>query len=70
MLPLDLLRCPVTRSTLTLSDDGQTLTADAPEGRGLRYPVRDGIPVLLPEEATLPEGYDTLNAFRDEHGLG
>ena len=68
-LPLDLLCCPITRSKLTLSDDGLTLTATAPEGLGLRYPIRDGIPVLLPEEATLPDGYDTLEAFQGEFGV-
>jgi len=31
---------------------------------GLRYPIRDGIPVMLPEEATLPEGVATLDEFK------
>ena len=31
---------------------------------GLRYPVRDGIPVMLVEEAKLPEGIESLEAFK------
>ena len=73
-LPLDILRCPVSRSRLTLSDDGTTLTATAPveDGthHGLRYRVDNGIPVLLPEEATLPDGYATLDDFKARHGFG
>ncbi len=33
--------------------DGEELVCT---GCGLRYPVRDGIPVMLPEEARRPEG--------------
>lgn len=56
---LALLRCPVTRSKLRL--DGDTLVAEI---GGLRYPIRDGIPVMLPEEAVLPEGIPSLDAFK------
>jgi hypothetical protein len=56
---LELLRCPVTRSTLR--QDGDWLIADV---GGLRYPVRDGIPVMLPEEAQLPAGIASLDDFR------
>ena len=72
-LPLDILRCPVTQSSLSLSEDGQMLTAAEPveDGRshGLRYRVDHGIPVLLPEEALLPEGYASLSEFKARHGL-
>lgn len=56
---LALLRCPVTRSKLRL--DGNMLVAEI---GGLRYPIRDGIPVMLPEEAVLPDGIASLDAFK------
>jgi uncharacterized protein YbaR (Trm112 family) len=31
---------------------------------GLEFPVRDGIPVMLAEEAKLPEGVATLEEFK------
>ena len=62
---LAILRCPLTRSPLR--QEGDTLVAEKPEGAGLRYPIRDGIPVLLMEEATLPEGVDSLDAFKAKH---
>lgn len=58
---LDLLVCPMTRSALKL--EGQELVATV---GGLRYPIRDGIPVLLIEEAVLPQGVKDLEAFRSK----
>ena len=62
---LAILRCPLTRSEL--HQQGNELIAAKPEGAGLRYPIRDGIPVLLMEEAALPEGVDSLEAFKAKH---
>ncbi len=62
---LTILRCPLTRSTL--SQEGDWLVAAEPEGSGLRYPIRDGIPVLLVDEAALPEGVDSLAAFKERY---
>jgi uncharacterized protein YbaR (Trm112 family) len=45
---LALLVCPVTRTPLRWDADAQELVSDA---AGLAYPVRDGVPVLLVEEA-------------------
>lgn len=45
---LELLVCPVTRGPLTLNEDKQELVS---EKAGLAYPIRDGVPVMLPEEA-------------------
>ena len=58
---LAILRCPLTRSKLR--QEGDFLIAEA---GGLAYPVRDGIPVMLVEEATLPEGVATLDAFKEK----
>ena len=59
---LAILRCPVTRSVLR--QEGDFLVA---ETGGLRYPVRDGIPVMLPEEAQLPPGVASLDAFKQQY---
>jgi uncharacterized protein YbaR (Trm112 family) len=56
---LDLLRCPLTGSRLR--HEGDFLVAE--EG-GLAYPVRDGFPVMLIEEARLPAGVESLDALR------
>ncbi|MEX0746328.1 MAG: Trm112 family protein [Phycisphaeraceae bacterium] len=59
---LEILVCPLTRSKLRL--EGDELVAEQPEGAGLRYPIRQGVPVLLAEEATLPDGVADLDAFK------
>ena len=58
---LEILRCPLTRSPLR--QDGDFLVAEV---GGLAYPVRDGIPVMLIEEARLPAGVESLDAFRQK----
>lgn len=45
---LEILVCPVTRGPLTYDRDAQELIS---RSAGLAYPVRDGIPIMLPEEA-------------------
>jgi uncharacterized protein YbaR (Trm112 family) len=42
------LVCPVTRTPLRWDAERQELVSDA---AGLAYPVRDGVPVMLVEEA-------------------
>ena len=61
---LNILRCPLTRSPLRL--EGDVLVA---ERGGLRYPIRNGIPVLLVEEAGLPEGIASLDELKKQLGL-
>ena len=56
---LAMLRCPLTRSPLRV--EGQFLVAEV---GGLRYPIRDGFPVMLIEEAKLPAGIATLDEFK------
>ena len=45
---LDILVCPVTKAPLVWDADRQELLCKASR---LAYPVRDGIPVMLEEEA-------------------
>ncbi|MBI3171145.1 MAG: Trm112 family protein [Hydrocarboniphaga effusa] len=45
---LDILVCPVTKAPLVWDADKQELLCKASR---LAYPVRDGIPVMLEEEA-------------------
>ncbi len=45
---LEILVCPVTKETLHYDRDAQELVS---EGAGLAYPIRDGIPIMLPDEA-------------------
>ena len=56
---LDLLRCPLTRSRLR--QEGDWLIAEV---GGLSYPVREGLPVMLIEEAKLPPGVESLDALK------
>ncbi len=53
MKPLDpwlvgRLVCPMTRTPLRYDEAAQELISDA---AGLAYPIRDGVPVMLVEEA-------------------
>jgi uncharacterized protein YbaR (Trm112 family) len=45
---LERLVCPVSRTPLHYDEAAQELISDA---AGLAYPVRDGVPVMLVEEA-------------------
>lgn len=45
---LEILVCPVTRGPLHYDRDRQELISKA---AGLAYPVRGGVPIMLPEEA-------------------
>jgi uncharacterized protein YbaR (Trm112 family) len=56
---VEILRCPLTRSRLR--QEGEWLVTEI---GGLRYPVRDGFPVMLVEEAKLPAGVESLDAFK------
>ncbi len=56
---LGLLRCPLTHSRLR--QEGDFLIAEV---GGLAYQVRDGIPVMLIEEAKLPEGVGSIEELK------
>ncbi len=45
---LDILACPQCKDSLILAQDKTGLTCEACQ---LRYPIKDGIPVMLIEEA-------------------
>lgn len=45
---LAILVCPMTRTPLRLDETAQELVSDK---AGLAYPIRDGVPILLIEEA-------------------
>ncbi len=45
---LDLLVCPITKGPLRYDSERQELISDK---AGLAFPIRDGIPVMLPDEA-------------------
>jgi uncharacterized protein YbaR (Trm112 family) len=45
---LEILVCPVTRRPLTYDRDAQELIS---KGARLAYPIRGGVPIMLPEEA-------------------
>jgi len=45
---LEILVCPLTRATLEYDSRRQELISRAAK---LAYPIRDGIPIMLPEEA-------------------
>ena len=45
---LEILVCPVTKTTLEYDRERQELVSRAAR---LAYPIRDGIPIMLPDEA-------------------
>ena len=45
---LEILVCPVTKATLIYDRDKQELVSRA---AGLAYPIRNGVPIMLPDEA-------------------
>jgi uncharacterized protein YbaR (Trm112 family) len=60
---LEILACPLTKGPLVYDQNAQELISIAAR---LAYPIRDGIPVMLPEEArTL--GEEEAEALRAKH---
>lgn len=45
---LDILVCPVTRTKLRYDEAAQELVSEA---AGLAFPIRNGVPVMLPDKA-------------------
>lgn len=49
---LDILACPACKADIKL--EGEKLVCQN-SGCGLRYPIKDGIPIMLIDEAEKPE---------------
>ena len=47
---LDILVCPVSKKQLSFNEETNELIC---EESGLAYPIRNGIPIMLPDEARL-----------------
>lgn len=47
---LEKLVCPITKTTLIYDEKAQELISEA---AGLAYPIRNGIPIMLPDEARI-----------------
>nr|WP_321455257.1 Trm112 family protein [uncultured Cohaesibacter sp.] len=45
---LEILVCPLTKATLKYDPEAQELISHAAK---LAYPIRDGVPIMLPSEA-------------------
>ena len=45
---LDILVCPITKTKLLLDEENRELISKEAK---LAYPIRDGIPIMLPDEA-------------------
>jgi uncharacterized protein len=54
---LDILRCPLNPSKTRLKQEDNHLLC---ERCALRFRIKDGFPVLVPEEAELPAGCNSL----------
>lgn len=52
---LDILACPACKGDILYDQENEKLIC---QKCGRRYPIRDGIPVMLIDEAELPEGKD------------
>ena len=64
---LDILRCPMDPARdekLTQPDDLHLLCPRC----GLRFPIKDGFPVLVVEEAELPAGCPSLDQLTCQRG--
>ncbi len=45
---LEILVCPLTKTTLVYDAEAQELISKA---AGLAYPIRNGVPIMLPDDA-------------------
>ena len=52
---LEILACPKCKAEVRLDEGAQRIICTSPTC-GLRYPIRDGIPVMLIDEAEAPGG--------------
>ena len=67
---LAILRCPLSQGRARLAAAADALTC---ERCALRFPIRDGFPILVVEEAALPPGCESvaqLPCQQDGNGRG
>jgi len=62
---LEMLRCPLDPSHTRLEAAGDALVCQRCR---LKFPVREGIPCMLIEEAELPPGCASINALPCQQG--
>ena len=55
---LDILACPACKGNIKYEQENEKLTC---QECGRRYPIRDGIPVMLIDEAELPGSEEKKN---------
>jgi len=58
---LEVLVCPLTKKSLRYDAEAQELISDA---AGLAFPIRDGIPIMLPDEARILEDHEVQKPRR------
>jgi uncharacterized protein len=63
---LEILVCPLTKTPLEYDAEKQELISRAAK---LAYPIRDGIPIMLPEEARRIDGLLPLPACGERVGV-
>ena len=56
---LEVLRCPIGKAELKEEDNFLVCTAC-----GVKYPIDDGIPILLVDEAILPAGINSIDELK------
>ena len=61
---LEMLRCPLRPSDTRLRLEGDHLAC---ERCALRFAIKDGFPILVAEEAELPQGYESMNQLPCRH---
>jgi len=62
---LEILRCPMDPSRTRLGLQGDTLICDRCK---VVFPIKDGFPILVIEEATLPPGCDNIRNLPCQQG--
>jgi uncharacterized protein YbaR (Trm112 family) len=61
---LEILRCPLDPSHTRLSLEGERLVCQRCR---LQFPIKDGFPVLVVEEAELPPGCESVSQLPCQH---
>lgn len=62
---LDILRCPMDpRRLARLNLEGDRLVCSQ---CSLKFPIKDGFPIMVVEEAELPAGIDSLEQLSERH---